>query len=43
VGLVSLTRVWVPVVDLPFRYELFLCTRSVIPLSPNSQFLELDG
>jgi hypothetical protein len=28
--LVSLTRVFVPTVDLPFRYELFLCTRSLI-------------
>jgi len=29
VGLVSLTRVWVPVVDLAFRYEELGCTRSV--------------
>jgi len=30
VGLVSLTRVVVPVVDFPFKYALFLCTRSLI-------------
>jgi hypothetical protein len=29
-----LTRVVVPTVDFPFRYELFLCTRSLIFLSP---------
>ena len=33
-ALVSLTRVVVPTVDFPFRYELFLCTRSLIFLSP---------
>ena len=32
--LVSLTRVVVPTVDFPFRYELFFCTRSLIFLSP---------
>jgi hypothetical protein len=28
--LVSLTRVVVPTVDFPFKYELFLCTLSLI-------------
>jgi len=30
VGLTSLTRVVVPLVDLPFRYALFLVTLSLI-------------
>jgi hypothetical protein len=32
--LVSLTRVVVPTVDFPFKYELFFCTRSLIFLPP---------
>jgi hypothetical protein len=39
--LVSFTRVFVPTVDFPFRYEPFLCTLSLNLHPPNYLFLKL--